>query len=431
MVTRLASKSQQLYERAKKLIPGGVNSPVRSYPPYPFFLKSASGCKFRTVDDEEYLDFCMAYGVLLYGHANPEIVRAVKIAVENGTVFGQPTEQEVLLAKLISDLVPSIEMVRLVNSGTEATMHALRLARGFTGRSKILKFEGGFHGSHDGVLVSAGSGASALASPDSQGIPRETVKNTLVARYNDEDQAKRILRDNAGEVASVILEPVMGNMGPILPEPGFLEGLREITEEESIVLIFDEVITGFRLALGGAQEYYGVKPDLTVLGKVLGGGLPLSAFGGKREIMEKLAPLGRVYQAGTYSGNPVSVAAGLATLESLRTRAGQVYPSLESAGKILRNRIAQSAESLGLKVQVNGVGSMFQVFFTDKPVVDYQSAKTSKPDLYRKFFQSLLRSHVFVPPSQFETCFLSTSHTAEQIEDSLAAIGTAFRATIE
>jgi len=322
-------------------------------------------------------------------------------------------------------------MVRLVNSGTEATMHALRLARGFTGKSKILKFGGGFHGSHDGVLVNAGSGASALSSPDSQGIPQETVKNTLVARYNDEDHTKRILRDNEGEVASVILEPVMGNMGPILPAPDFLEGLREITEEESIVLIFDEVITGFRLALGGAQEYYGVKPDLTVLGKVLGGGLPLSAFGGKREIMEKLAPLGGVYQAGTYSGNPVSVAAGLVTLESLRTRAGQVYPSLESAGKILRSRIAQSAESLGLNVQVNGVGSMFQVFFTDKPVVDYQSAKTSKRDMYHKFFQSLLRSHVFVPPSQFETCFLSTSHTAEQIEDSLAAIGAAFKATIE
>ncbi len=431
MVTRLASKSQQLYEKAKELIPGGVNSPVRSYPPYPVFLNSAHGCKFRTVDDEEYLDYCMAYGALLDGHAYPETVRAVKIAVENGTVFGQPTEQEVLLAKLISDLVPSIQMVRLVNSGTEATMHALRLARGFTGKSKILKFEGGFHGSHDGVLVNAGSGASALSSPDSQGIPQETVKNTLVARYNDEDHTKRILRDNEGEVASVILEPVMGNMGPILPEPGFLEGLREITEEESIVLIFDEVITGFRLALGGAQEYYGVKPDLTVLGKVLGGGLPLSAFGGKREIMEKLAPLGGVYQAGTYSGNPVSVAAGLATLESLSTRAGQVYPSLESAGKILRSRIANSAESLGLNVQVNGVGSMFQVFFTDKPVVDYRSAKTSKRDLYHKFFQSLLQSHVFVPPSQFETCFLSTSHTAEQIEDSLAAIGIAFRATIE
>jgi glutamate-1-semialdehyde 2,1-aminomutase len=431
MVTRLASKSQQLYEKAKELIPGGVNSPVRSYLPYPLFLKSANGCKFRTVDDEEYLDYCMAYGALLDGHVYPETVRAVKIALENGTVFGQPTEQEFLLAKLISDLVPSIQMVRLVNSGTEATMHALRLARGFTGRSKILKFEGGFHGSHDGVLVNAGSGAFALASPDSLGIPQETVKNTLVARYNDADQAKRILRDNAGEVASVILEPVMGNMGPILPEPGFLESLREITEDESIVLIFDEVITGFRLALGGAQEYYGVKPDLTVLGKVLGGGLPLSAFGGKREIMEKLAPLGGVYQAGTYAGNPVSVAAGLATLESLKTRAGQVYPSLESAGKILRSRIAKSAESLGLNVQVNGVGSMFQVFFTDKPVVDYQSAKSSNPDLFRKFFQSLLRSHVFVPPSQFETCFLSTSHTAAQIEDSLAAIGTAFRSTIE
>src|SRR5713101_1302451 len=427
MVTRLASKSQQLYEKAKELIPGGVNSPVRSYPPYPLFLNSAHGCKFRTVDDEEYLDYCMAYGALLDGHAYPETVRAVKMAVENGTVFGQPTEQEVLLAKLISDLVPSIQMVRLVNSGTEATMHALRLARGFTGKSKILKFEGGFHGSHDGVLVNAGSGASALSSPDSQGIPQETVKNTLVARYNDEDHTKRILRDNAGEVASVILEPVMGNMGPILPEPGFLEGLREITEEESIVLIFDEVITGFRLALGGAQEYYGVKPDLTVLGKVLGGGLPLSAFGGKREIMEKLAPLGEVYQAGNYSGNPVSVSAALATLESLRKRAGQVYSRLEKMGDEMRRGIGDHLESSRVTAQVNGIASMFQLFFTDRPVTDYHSARSADVRKYEKYFHSLLASRIFVPPSQFETCFLSTAHTEDEIEATLDAIGTAVK----
>ncbi len=431
MVTRLASKSQQLYERARELIPGGVNSPVRSYPPYPLFVSSAKGSKFRTVDGEEYLDYCMAYGALLDGHAYSETVNAVRSALNNGTIFGQPTEVEVELAGLISSLVPSIKMVRLVNSGTEATMHALRLARGFTGRPKILKFEGGFHGSHDGVLVTAGSGASVLASPGSEGVPQETAKNTLVAKYNDAEQVERILRDRAREIAAVIVEPVMGNMGPILPEPGFLETLREMTEAESIVLIFDEVITGFRLSLGGAQEYYRVRPDITVLGKVLGGGLPLSAFGGRRDMMEKLAPVGRVYQAGTYSGNPVSVAAGLATLQSLRRRASQVYRDLDSAGTRLRKSISESAESLNLHVQVNGVGSMFQVFFTADPVMDYQSAKTSNTGMYQKYFQSLLGSRVFVPPSQFETCFLSTSHTDEQIEDTIATIGTALRAAAE
>src|SRR6059036_1662515 len=317
MVTRLASKSQQLYEKAKELIPGGVNSPVRSYTPYPLFLKSAHGCKFRTVDDEEYLDFCMAYGVLLYGHAYPETVRAVKIAVESGTVFSQPTEQEVLLAKLISELVPSIQMVRLVNSGTEATMHALRLARGFTGRNKILKFEGGFHGSHDSVLVKPGPRGSIVGRPSSEGIPLETSKNTLVASYNDEKTAAKIIRHHASQLAAVIVEPVAGNMGPILPANGFLESLRRLTRENRVVLIFDEVITGFRLSLGGAQDYYHIIPDLTILGKIVGGGFPLAAFGGRREIMRKLSPLGPVYQAGTFSGNPVSVTAGLTTLRSL------------------------------------------------------------------------------------------------------------------
>src|SRR6266849_10435126 len=345
MVTRLASKSQQLYEKAKELIPGGVNSPVRSYPPYPLFLNSAHGCKFRTVDDEEYLDYCMAYGALLDGHAYPETVRAVKMAVENGTVFGQPTEQEVLLAKLISDLVPSIQMVRLVNSGTEATMHALRLARAFTGKRKTLKFEGGFHGSHDDVLATAGSGASILGIPSSAGVPRDAAKNTLVARYNDEKTAQKILQDYGKDLAVVIVEPVMGNMGPITPNPGFLETLREATEENGSLLVFDEVITGFRLGLGGAQDYYGVRRDITVLGKVLGGGFPLSAFGGRKDIMEKLAPVGPVYQAGTYNGNPVSVAAGAATLHSLKKRASQVYPRLERMGNELRKGISDTIAS--------------------------------------------------------------------------------------
>jgi len=310
-------------------------------------------------------------------------------------------------------------------------MHAIRLARGFTGRSMILKFEGGFHGSHDAVLVNAGSGASALGRAGSEGVPEEIVKNTLVARFNDQDQVSQILRDHTGEIACVIVEPVMGNVGPIVPRPGFLESLREMTEDESTVLIFDEVITGFRLALGGAQELYGVKPDLTILGKVLGGGLPLSAFGGERAIMEKLAPLGQVYQAGTYSGNPVSVAAGLATLRSLKRRGHHIYDVLERRGAKLRERITDFIDSMEIDIQVNGVGSLFQVFFTGAPVIDYQSARRSDSAKYMKFFHSLLDSHVFVPPSQYETCFLSTSHSGEQVEDTFDAISIALRTAFE
>ncbi len=427
MATRLASKSHQLYRRARELIPGGVNSPVRAYPPYPLFVASARGSRFRTVDGEEYLDFCMAYGSLLEGHAPGEVVDAVKAAVEKGSIYGQPTEMEVELAALIKTLVPSMEMVRLVNSGTEATMHSIRLARAFTGRQKILKFEGGFHGSHDAVLVRAGSGASILGSPSSEGVPKETVKNTLVARFNDEKLVGKIVKDSADELAAVIVEPVMGNVGPVTPKTGFLEGLRRVTEEKGVVLIFDETITGFRMSLGGAQQYYKIRPDLTVLGKILGGGLPIAAFGGRREIMEKLAPLGGVYQAGTFAGNPVCVAASLATLHSLRKRAGQVYPRLERAGDQVRRGIADHVESTGLKAEVNGVGSMFQVFFTDRPVTDYYSARSSDIVRYQRYFHSLLASRVFVPPSQFETCFLATCHMDDELEATVEAIGRALK----
>src|SRR5438309_8367111 len=320
MATKLASKSEHLYRRAREITPGGVNSPVRSYAPYPLFIASAKGSRFRTVDDEEFLDYCMAYGALLDGHAYGEVVEAVQKALGRGSLYGQPTEMEVELASLIKSLVPSMEMVRLVNSGTEATMHSLRLARAFTGRQKILKFEGGYHGAHDSILVNAGSGASILGIPTSEGITKNVAQDTLVAKFNDEEISRRIIEDHSHELAAVIIEPVMGNMGPILPRPGFLETLRKITQENGVVLIFDEVITGFRVALGGAQEYFKIRPDMTVLGKILGGGLPMAAFGGRREIMEKLAPLEGVYQAGTYSGNPVSVAASLVTLQSLQRR---------------------------------------------------------------------------------------------------------------
>ena len=425
MATKLASKSEYLYKRARELIPGGVNSPVRYYSPYPLFVASAKGSRFRTVDGEEFLDYCMAYGALLDGHAYEEVVEAVQKALARGSLYGQPTEMEVELASLISSLVPSMEMVRLVNSGTEATMHSLRLARAFTGRQKILKFEGGYHGAHESVLVKAGSGASSLGIPNSEGIPNNVAKDTLVAKFNDEEMSDRIIKDHTHELAAVIIEPVMGNMGPILPRPGFLETLRKTTQENGVVLIFDEVITGFRVALGGAQEYFRIRPDMTVLGKILGGGLPLGAFGGRREIMEKLAPLGGVYQAGTYSGNPVSVAASLATLQSLKRRGGQLYPKLEKSGEEMRRAINDLIRSAKVAAQVNGLSSMFQIFFTDHPVIDYDSAKTSDTTRFQKYFQSLLASRVFVPPSQFESCFLATSHKDDEIQTTLEAVESA------
>jgi glutamate-1-semialdehyde 2,1-aminomutase len=427
MATKLASKSEHLYRRARELIPGGVNSPIRNYAPYPLFVASAKGSRFRTVDGEEYLDYCMAYGALLDGHAQEEVVEAVQRAMGKGSIYGQPTEMEVELAGLINDIVPSMEMVRLVNSGTEATMHSLRLARGFTRRRKILKFEGGYHGAHDSVLVRAGSGASTLGIPDSEGTSTDVAGNTLVSRFNDVELTTKIIEDHAHELAAVIVEPVMGNMGPILPRAGFLETLRKITREEQVILIFDEVITGFRIGLGGAQEYYRIRPDMTVLGKILGGGLPIAAFGSRREIMEKLAPLGRVYQAGTYSGNPVSVAASLATLQSLKRRAGQIYPTLERSGEQMRRGMNNLIESAKLTAQVNGLSSMFQIFFTNQPVTDYNSARTADTVRFNRYFQSLLASRVFVPPSQFETCFLTTSHTDDEIQLTLDAIGSALR----
>ncbi len=425
MATKLASKSEHLYRRAREVIPGGVNSPVRNYAPYPRFVASANGSRFRTVDGEEFLDYCMAYGALLDGHADREVMEAVQKSLVRGSLYGQPTEMEVELAALIRSLVPSMEMVRLTNSGTEATMHSLRLARGFTGRQRILKFEGGYHGAHDSVLVRAGSGASSLGIPNSEGISKDVAKDTLVARFNDEEMSRKIIEDHAHELAAVIVEPVMGNMGPILPRPRFLESLRKITEENGVILIFDEVITGFRIGLGGAQEYFRIRPDMTVLGKILGGGLPIAAFGGRREIMEKLAPLGGVYQAGTYNGNPVSVAASLVTLQSLKRRAGQLYPKLEKKGAQVRRGINDLIESGKLTAQVSGLSSMFQIFFTDHPVTDYDSAKTSDTTRFNKYFQSLLKSRVFVPPSQFETCFLATSHNGDEIQVTLEAIGSA------
>ncbi len=404
------TKSSELFDRAKKLIPGGVNSPVRAFSPYPFFTERAKGSKLFDVDGNEYIDFCLGYGPLILGHTDERIIAAVTEHLRNGTLFGTPSEQEVELAELICKVVPSAQMVRLVSTGGEATMSAIRLARGFTGKKKILKFEGCYHGAHDSVLVKAGSGATTFGMPDSLGVPEETARNTVVVPFNDVAAFEAMVKRERAELAAVIVEPVIGNIGVVLPKEGFLETLREITEQYGVVLIFDEVITGFRLALGGAQEFYGVKPDLTTLGKIMGGGFPMAAYAGREDIMRMIAPSGKVYQAGTFSGNPISVAAGLATLRTLRGRRS-FYPEMEKKCEGLVKRLKRVTDDMGLEVQFNHIGSMFQMFLSEEPVFDYASAKKSDSNRFMEVHRTLLQHGVFIPPSQFETCFLSAAHS--------------------
>jgi glutamate-1-semialdehyde 2,1-aminomutase len=418
-------ESEKLFAKAQKLIPGGVNSPVRAFKPYPFFAKSAKGSHLIDVDGNEYIDYCMGYGPLILGHANTEIIDAVRAQLEKGTLYGTPSEQELELVELVQKCVPSAELVRLVTTGAEATMSAIRLARGFTGRKKIVKFEGCYHGAHDCVLVKAGSGATTFGMPDSLGIPEETARNTIVVPYNDAKTLEETVKKEKADLAAIIVEPVIGNFGVVPPEEGFLEVLRELTAKYGVVLIFDEVITGFRLGLGGAQEYYGVVPDLTTLGKILGGGFPMAAYAGKEEIMRLIAPSGKVYQAGTYSGNPISVAAGLATLGILRSRKG-FYSDLEKKCKRLVKSVEDVAERLGVKMRVNYVASMFQMFLTDKPVYDYESAKNADNNKFMEFHKKLLEQGVFLPPSQFETCFISSAHSEEDLKKTEEAIKEAF-----
>ena len=420
------SRSSELFEKAKKLIPGGVNSPVRAFPPYPFFTKKAKGSHIWDVDGNEYIDYCMGYGPLILGHAHPSVIEAVKGQLEDGTLYGTPTEQEVELAEIVCKAVPCAEMLRLVNTGTEATMSAIRVARGYTGKKKIVKFEGCYHGAHDYVLVKAGSGATTFGMPNSLGIPEETTKNTLVVPYNDLESFERVITRERDEIAAVIIEPVVGNAGVILPKKGYLEAIRKLTKENGIVLIFDEVITGFRLAFGGAQEYYGVIPDMVTLGKIMGGGFPLAAFGGKKEIMEMVAPIGKVYQAGTFSGNPISVIAGLATLKTILNNGCSFYQELELKRRMICDAVRDLAEDAHFPVQVNDIASMFQLFFADSEVYDYESAKKTDKAKFMVYQGKLLEKGVFVPPSQFETCFVSSVHlkgdvkkTVEAIEESL------------
>jgi len=421
------TRSQELFERASKVLPSGVNSPVRAFKPYPFFVKGAKGSRLYSVDGDSYIDYCMAYGPLILGHAFKGILDAAREQLEKGTLYGAPTENEVKFAELISQLFPCMEMLRLVNSGTEATMHAIRLARGFTGKKKIIKFEGCYHGAHDYVLVKAGSGATSFGAPDSLGIPEETTRNTIVLPYNNYPALEETVKRESHDVAAVIVEPVIGNAGLILPSGDYLHKLRRLTEDYDILLIFDEVITGFRLALGGAQERYRIKPDMTTLGKILGGGFPIAAFGGKKEIMQHLSPLGKVYQAGTFSGNPLSVSTGYAVIQTLRKNQDEIYPKLERKCEELKKAVVDLASDHNVDAQVNNIASMLQIFFASHPITDYVTAKSSDTKNFSIYFRELLKQGVFIPPSQFETCFLSTAHSKDDLESTIEAVDNALR----
>jgi glutamate-1-semialdehyde 2,1-aminomutase len=425
-------RSKALFEKAARLIPGGVNSPVRAFRSVggdPRFIKSGKGSHFTDVDGNSYIDYGGSWGPLILGHAPVVVKEALAGQIRRGTSFGAPTELEVVLADLICAAVPSIEKVRLVNSGTEATMSAIRAARAFTGRSRIIKFDGCYHGHSDGLLVKAGSGVATLGLPDSPGVPSEISALTISLPFNDLEAVKQALTKYRAEVAAIIIEPVVGNMGTVPPARNFLQGLKKITREHGVLLIFDEVMTGFRVAYGGAQALYGVKPDLTCLGKIIGGGLPVGAYGGSRQIMAQIAPEGPVYQAGTLSGNPLAVSAGVATLKALKKPG--FYSQLERVSADLEAGLKTAAAQAGVPVQINRVGSMFTVFFTGIPVKDYSTAKTSSAVRYARFFHALLDSGVYLAPSQFEACFISAAHTQKDIQVTVRAARKAFEAAAQ
>ena len=416
-------RSHALFKEAQKLLPGGVNSPVRAFKGVggePIFIDHANGPYLYDVDGQRYLDYVQSWGPMILGHAHPAVVEAVIEASKRGFSFGAPTQAENELAKLVIECVPSLEMVRFVNSGTEATMSALRLARAYSGRKKIVKFSGCYHGHADMLLVQAGSGVATMGLPDSPGVPAETTGNTLVVAFNDSAAVERLFRSYHREIAAIIVEPVAANMGLVLPQPGFLEKLRELCSTYGALLIFDEVMTGFRIAMGGMQERTGILPDLTCLGKIIGGGLPVGAYGGRREVMELVAPAGAMYQAGTLSGNPLAMAAGIATLSELR-KAGQ-FEKLEQKGQLLSEGIARAIDESGVKAQIVRIGALFCLFFTAEPVVDYASAKTSDTARFGRFFWSMLRQGIYLPPSQFEGCFISLALEDEMIEETVKAM---------
>ena len=415
--------SKQLFNEASRYIPGGVNSPVRAFKSVggnPLFIKSGKGSKIYDVDGQEFVDYVGSWGPHIFGH-NPDFIKkALLDTIENGTSFGAPTELELKMAKLIVEMVPSVEMVRMVNSGTEATMSAVRAARGYTRRDKIIKFEGCYHGHADYFLIKAGSGALTLGTPDSPGVTKANAADTLVATYNDINSVKQLIKENKKEIAAVIIEPIAGNVGVIKADEEFLKELRDVCRDERIVLIFDEVMTGFRVSAGGAQKLFGIKPDLSTFGKIIGGGLPVGAFGGKKEIMEMISPHGPVYQAGTLSGNPLAMSAGYAALSHIKNNP-DIYDDLEDKSKYLENGFRENLKILNKKFALNRVGSMMSLFFTEKEVNDYKSATTSDTILFGKYFLSMLMKGIYLAPSQYEASFVSTAHTIEDLNQTIKA----------
>jgi glutamate-1-semialdehyde 2,1-aminomutase len=422
-----SKNSKKLFAEAQRYLPGGVDSPVRAFKAVggtPPFIARGEGVRVYDVDGNEFIDYVGSWGPLILGHSPPSVVMALKEAVARGTSFGAPTELEITLAKMIAAAMPSIEMLRFVNSGTEATMTTLRLARAFTGRDKIVKFAGGYHGHGDGLLAKGGSGLATMGIPDSPGVPMSYAQNTLLAPYNNAEAVEQIFQRYPKEIAAAIVEPVAANMGVVSPQPGFLARLRQITSEFGAILIFDEVITGFRVAYGGAQALYRITPDLTCLGKIIGGGLPVGAYGGKREIMQMMAPLGPVYQAGTLSGNPLAMTAGIETLKILQSP--ETYKQLEMKSAALEEGITRAAAKAGVRLHVSRVTSLLTVFFTGNPVVDYESAKQADTTLFSKFFHGLLAEGIYWPPSQFETAFVSLAHSEDDIQATVGIMAEVF-----
>lgn len=418
------TRSEQLHSRAKKVMPGGVNSPVRFYEPYPFFAVSANGSKLVTADHRTLTDYCMGYGAMFLGHGYPAILNAVRSQLDKGTLYCVPTEREIKMAEMICKVAQGADMARAVNTGSEATMNAIRLARAFTKKKNIVKFEGGYHGAHDYVLAKAGSGAAGM--PASEGVLEEAAARTVVVPYNDSAALERSIEKS--DPACVIIEPVLANIGLVLPDKNYLSEVRKITQQHDVVLIFDEVVTGFRLALGGAGEFFGITPDLSTFAKALGNGFPVGAIAGRREIMQQMAPVGKVYQASTFAGNPVSVSAAIATLETLIEAKDAIYPQVARTCDSIVEGIKEELEDVGgIDCTINSIGSMYQLFFTGEKVRDEASAKKASAATFRRMFDELLKRNVFIPPSQFETCFVSYAHDEEDIDKTVEAYGEAFK----